>query len=223
MTPSSTPRSPRVRRTAGALALTLVAAGTATAVTSLFGVAPSPAAADPGDTFVAIGSSRLMQSEDLVASQIRLNTETVDINVKGDFASCPGDGNPKSERLLKSPKALTGVWERRGHDGQALSESIAQAKTETQAKRWEKMLVSDLRACSKPNSNFYYGPTSSSGVGSGHATWVVTFSGDPVRPVGGVAVVRKGTNLGLVDVSGTWGPADQTMESVAKLATDRLG
>ncbi len=35
-------------------------------------------------------------------------------------------------------------------------------------------------------------------------------------------MIRKGSNVGIVQVSGTWGPADQMMESVAKVATHRL-
>jgi hypothetical protein len=45
---------------------------------------------------------------------------------------------------------------------------------------------------------------------------------DDTRPAGGVVVFRKGTNFGIVQVSGTWGLADQMMESVAKVAVDRL-
>lgn len=58
MTPTTTSRPARVsRRSAGAVAFAVVAAGATTLTSALIGVGPSTAAADPGDTYVATGSS----------------------------------------------------------------------------------------------------------------------------------------------------------------------
>lgn len=165
-----------------------------------------------------------MQSEDLQTIQVNLDTEKVVLNRDDDFSSCLGEGNSWTEVLPGSPKPVTGTWTRRGHRSQSLTESVAQAKTEAEAKRWEKILVtSGIRACRKPTTDFHYGPIESSNVGRGHASWAVSYRGDQKRADGGVAVVRLGTSVGFVQVNGTWGPAWQTMESVAKVATDRLG
>ena len=81
-----------------------------------------------------------------------------------------------------------------------------------------------IRNCqgTKSKRDFHYGPTETSGVGSGTATWALSYRGDETSPDGGVVVFRKGSNFGFIQVSGTWGPADQTMESVAKEAVSRL-
>ena len=213
------------RRRARGWAVTLAATATATAVTAGLGLGPSVAQADPGDTFVAIGSSQLVQSEDLAAIQVKLDTQRVVLNRDDDFSACLGEGNPWAEVLKGSPEPVTGVWTSRRHHEQGLYESISQAKTAAQAKRYSKTLLkAAVRNCQgKPKAcDFHYGPTDSSRVGSGYATWALTYRGGSSRPDGGVVVFGKGTNVGFVEVDGTFGPADQTMESVAKVAVDRL-
>ncbi len=221
-TTSKQPRS--TNRPVRAVALTLAVAATALAGLTL-GRGPDLAQADPGDTFVAIGSSQLVQSEDLAAIQVTLDTGTVTLNRDDPFSSCIGEGARWTEVLRGSPKPVRMAWTSRRHDDQALYETIAQAKTAAQAKRFAATLVSEgIRDCQrKPYKwDFHYGPTTTSRVGSGSATWALSYRGKQARPDGGVVVIRKGTNVGIIHVSGTWGPVDQTMESVAKVAVSRL-
>lgn len=221
-------RSPRAiftRRSVRSLAITVTAAATATVAAVGLGLGPTIAQADPGDTFLPIGSSQLVQSEDLAAIQVRLDTETVVLNRDDDFSSCLGEGNSWTEVLPGAQKPITATWTSRRHDDQALYESIGQAKTAAEAKRHAKTLLKlGIRNCQAKTSpwDFHYGPTASSGVGSGTATWAVSYRGKSTRPDGGVTVFSKGTTFGFIQVSGTWGPADQTMASVAKVAVDRL-
>jgi len=220
-----TKRSRTTRRTIRSLAITLAAAATATVATAGLGLGPSVARADPGDTFLPIGSSQLLQSDDLAAIQITLDTQTLVLNRDEDFPSCVGDGNPWSAVLPGSGQSISATWTGRRHDGAALYESIAQAKTPAKAKRYVKTLLdAGIRNCqgTKSKRDFHYGPTETSGVGSGTATWALSYRGDETSPDGGVVVFRKGSNFGFIQVSGTWGPADQTMESVAKEAVSRL-
>ena len=213
----TTTAKPR-RLVVGALALAAVAA-----IGGALG--PSAAQADPGDTFVPIGSSQLVQSEDLAAIQVTLDTEAVTLNRDDDFSACLGQGNRWTQVLRGADKPVTAAWTSRRHEDQALYESIGQAKTPGKAKHYAKTLIKDaIRGCQRSASpwDFHYGPTESSRVGSGRATWALSYRGDATRPDGGVVVIRKGSNFGLVQVSGTWGPADQTLESVAKVAVDRL-
>lgn len=225
MTSTTRTTPPRTtRRTVRSLALALSAAAVATATSAALGSAPL-AQADPGDTFVAIGTSQLLQSEDLVSIQVPLDTQTVELNRDNDFSSCLGEGNPWTGVLPGAPMPITSTWTSRSHDDQALNQNIAQAKTAAQAKRYTTILLRDaVRLCREGSSrfDFHYGPTQWSRVGSGTATWALSYTGDERRPDGGVVVFRKGTNFGIIHVNGTFGSAEQTMESVAKEAVDRL-
>lgn len=229
MTPSTStstasPRPRRFRRAAGALALALLAAGAGTVTSGLLGAGPTVASADPGDTFVPTGSSQLFQSEDLDAAVVPLDSGHVVLGRDGDFSSCLGEGTSWTQVLPGSPKPVSILWTRRGHRDQTLAESLAQAPTEAQAKKWAATLVaSGVQACRKPTTDFHYGPVHTDPVGSGVASWAVSYRGKQTHASGGVAVVRQGTSVGFVQVSGSWGPSGQTMESVAKLATQRLG
>ncbi|GAA1845202.1 hypothetical protein ACFFOM_14140 [Microlunatus capsulatus] len=220
-TPTRTPS--RCRRALGAVAFAAVAAGATTLASLGLGAGLVPAQADPGDTFVALGSSRLVQSEDLLALQIPLDTAKVQLGRDTDFSSCVGEGRPWTSVLPGSAAPVAGTWTQRGHRGPAISEHLAQAATDAQAARWARTLVDEgIRACRTPGRAFHLGPLQTSRVGSGEATWALSYRGDRRTADGGVVVVRKGTTVGYLQVRGTWGPADQTLESVAKVATDRL-
>lgn len=214
-----------VRRTVRSLALTLSAAAVATAVTATMGLGPAPASADPGDTFVPIGSSRVLQSEDLVAVQMGFDTESVALDRDQDFSACLGEGNPWSSVVPGTGKPINAAWTSRQHPNRALYETIAGAKTPAQAKRAaSKLLNKAVRPCqgTHTRSDFHYGRLHFDRVGPGYATWAVSYRGNSDQPDGGVVVIRKDTNVGIVEVSGTWGPAEQMMESVAKVSVDRL-
>lgn len=217
------PQRARLRRGARALGATLAAGGLAAALSTALGAAPDVAAADPGDTFVAIGSSRLLQSEDLSAVLVPLDTATVVLNRDGDFSSCLGEGSTWREVLPGSARPITGTWTRRHHPGQQIEERIAQAPGVATAQGWERTLVDQaVRACRTPTYDFHYGPLQRSRVGSAYATWALSYTGTSTKPDGGVVVVRDGTSVGYLQVSGAFGDAGQTLESVAKVAADRL-
>jgi hypothetical protein len=117
------------RGTARSLALTVTGVAAATAVSAGLALGPSAAQADPGETRLPIGSSQLVQSEDLAAIAVPLDTETVALNRDDDFSACLGEGNPWTSVLPGSGKPVTGVWSSRRHQNQSVSEHIAQAKT----------------------------------------------------------------------------------------------
>ena len=215
----------RTGRRAARPRMALSAAATAVVAATSLGLGSSIAQADPGDTFVPIGSSQLVQSEDLSSIQVKLDTQAVVLNRDGDFSSCLGEGNPWTSVLKGSPKPISGTWTSRRRRDRALFETIAQAKTPAQAKKFTRTLLAEgVRDCQgKPKKfDFHYGPTTSSRVGSGVARWALSYQGDRTRADGGVVVFRKGTNVGFIQLSGTFGPADQTLESVAKVAVHRL-
>jgi hypothetical protein len=95
-TNTTTSRSTTIRRAIASSACALVAAGS---VAAALGVGAAPTAqADPGDTVVPIGSSRLVQSEDLQAIQVTLDTERVVLNRDDAFSACLGEGPGRSAR-----------------------------------------------------------------------------------------------------------------------------
>lgn len=204
------------------LALTVSAAGAATALTlSLAGSIPS-ATADPGDTYVPTGSSRLVQSEDLEAIELPYDSARVSLGRDQSFPSCRGRSTSWTDLLPGSPTPVAATWSQRGHNGK-LRELIAQADDEAQARRWEAALVrSALTDCGGSKSSPQHGPVHVDSVGSGRATWAVLRSGSPARAKGGVVVIRQGTSVGLVLAYGDWRSPTQTVESVAKVSVDRL-
>ncbi len=166
---SKTTRRP-LRSIVMATATIAAAAVVATIASAGPGSAPNLAKADPGDTFVPIGSSQLLQSEDLSAIQVTLDTAKVVLNRDDDFSSCLGEGNPWTAVLKGSKKPFTVSWTSRRQANKGLTESIAQAATPAEAKRYAKTLVEEaIGLCqgSKSSWDFHYGRTTSSPVGSG--------------------------------------------------------
>lgn len=224
-TPSWMTRRPTRRVTRSSVLMGGVLATAAATLTASLGLGFSTVQADPGDTFVPIGSSQLIHSDDLASIRFRLDTANIELNRDEDFSACLGAGNPWTGVLPGSPKPIKATWTSRRHRDRALYESIAQAKTPRQAKRYTTTLVDEaVRACQgEPDRyDFRYGPTTTSRVGSGRATWALSYRGDNTRPDGGVVVFRKGANFGFIQVAGTRRSTAQTMESVAKSAVHRL-
>jgi hypothetical protein len=204
------------------LALTVSAAAAATALTvSLAGSIPS-ATADPGDTYVPTGSSRLVQSEDLQAIELPYDSAQVTLGRNQSFPSCRGKSTSWTSLLPGSATPVAGTWSQRGHSGK-LRELIAQADDEAEARQWESTLVrSVLTACGGTKTSPQHGPVHHDSVGSGRATWAVLRTGTPAHAEGGVVVIRQGTSVGLVMAYGDWRSPTQTVESVAKISVDRL-
>jgi len=221
--PSSS-RSPRAPRRVRSLALLLGATATAGAASLALGLAAPTAQADPGDTFVPLGTSRLLQSEDLDAIRVPLHTGTFTTGADSYFSACVGEGL-WSDVLPGTGLPVGATWKnRRAADG-ALYESVGQETTPARAtKRAATLVRVGIRNCQGSSApfDFHFGKTTSFRVGSGYATVAPSYRGTATRPDGGVVVVRKGASFGLIDVSGTWGPVDQTLESVAKEAVNRL-
>jgi len=219
---TGTPGAPTARRRLRSLALVLSAAAAASAASVALG--PFAAQADPGDTFVALGSSQLLQSEDLAAIQVPLDTGSVIVGRNPFFSACVGEGR-WSDAFPGASKPVKAAWSSRRNEDQGLFETVGQAKTAARAKSYAATLVrAGIRDCQGSSApfDFHYGPTTSGRIGTGYATWAPSYRGKATRPDGGVIVFRKGTNVGIIDVTGSWGPNDQTLESLAKVAVQRL-
>ncbi|WP_344234826.1 hypothetical protein [Kribbella hippodromi] len=173
----------------------------------------------------AIGSSQLLQSEDLAAVSPKLDTAKIGLNRDEDFSACLGEGNPWTGVLHGARKPINVAWTSRNDKEQLLTESIAQAKSAAQASGYAKTLVNaGIRGCQAGTSqwDFHYGPTHTVKVGTGVATWAVSYRGRETRPSGGIVVFSKGTNYGIAEASGTPGSVDKAIASLAKSAVNRL-
>lgn len=218
-TNTSTRRAAAPRRMlAGLASAAVLAAGVGLA-------SGSPTAqADPGDTFVPLGTSQLVQSEDLSSIQLPYDTAAVSVARDGDFSSCLGEDNPWTSVLPGSPKPFRLTWTTaKGHG--ALYETLAQAPTERDAKRFAKTLQAKaVRDCQGTRSpwDFHFGPTTTDPVGSATATWALTYKGSSSRATGGIVVLRKGTTVGLVEVTTPSRATNQQLESIAKVTASRL-
>ena len=221
-TSTTTPGTRTARGRVRSLALVLSAAAAASAASVALG--PLAAQAEPGDTLVALGSSQLLQSEDLAAIQVPLDTESVVVGRNPFFSACVGEGR-WSDVVPGARTSVQAAWSSRRDENQWLFETVGQARTAARAKSDAAKLVrAGIRNCqgSAAPFDFHFGPTTSGRVGSGYATWAPSYRGDATRPDGGVIVFRKGTNVGIIDVTGSWGPNGQMLESLAKVAVHRL-
>ena len=113
-TTTSTPQRTTGRRSVRTVALTVAAAAAATLTTLALGFTPQAAQADPGDTFVAIGTSQLVQSEDLSSILVPLDTASVELNRNPAFAPCIGGSGRWTQVLKGSPRPIAAYWSRRG-------------------------------------------------------------------------------------------------------------
>lgn len=219
---SATTRPRSLGRRLRPLALVTAAAGVAATLIVSLTATPPTAGADPGDTYVPIGTSQLVQSEDLASIELPYNSQKIVLGKDSGFSNCLSGTTTWTQLLPGSAAPITATWRQRGHHGEMV-ELIAQARTETQAKQWEaKLITSAVRACTGSDKGWHYGSVHHDRVGNGEASWALLYTGTRRHADGGVVVIRKGTDVGFVDAEGDWAHPGQTMESVAKVAVDRL-
>ncbi|MFJ8626443.1 hypothetical protein ACIRD3_26895 [Kitasatospora sp. NPDC093550] len=172
------------------------------------------AAAAPG-----LGSARLVQSEDF---QRGLNPvgATVELTGRQGLSACSGE---ETMRDLTQGKAtayasVTWTFDTKG----LLLESAANAPTGTTADTWEKQLVALVQACQdEPAGHWHYGTahTLTAPGGSGH--WYPAYNGDGTVS-GGVAVLRSGAKVAVVELTGQPADAPTYVEGLATAALKRL-
>ncbi len=103
-----------------------------------------------------------------------------------------------------------------------LIESAASAPTGTAADTWEKQLVALVQDCQdEPASHWHYGAAHTLTVTGGTARWYPAYNGDGTVS-GGVAVLRSGTKVAIVELTGRPTDAPTYVEGITTAALNRL-
>ncbi|MGV9265425.1 hypothetical protein ACWDRR_12270 [Kitasatospora sp. NPDC003701] len=181
-------------------------------------VAPSaaPAVAAPG-----LGSADLLQSEDSVQQGLNPVGATVVLTGRQGLSACSGEETMRDLTKGKATAYASVTWTF-DTDG-LLTESAASAPTKDAADTWEKQLVALVQDCQdEPAGHWHYGAAHTLTVSGGTARWYPAYNGDGAVS-GGVAVLRSGTGVAVVELSGRTGNAAPTaVEGIATAALKRL-
>jgi len=192
------------------------AAGTETSTANRSATALTATAAEPG-----LGSGNLMQSEDFFQQGLAPVGATVGLSGKRALSACSGE---ETMRTLTKGRAVAYADVAWAFDtkGTSLTESVADGSTGTSAASYEKQLNKLVRGCQdEPAGHWYYGKAHALTVKAGEGSWYAAYSGNG-KVAGGVAVIRSGHRVGVVELSGQ--PSDDSgyMEGIAAAAINRL-
>ncbi|MFJ9838897.1 hypothetical protein ACIRYZ_00240 [Kitasatospora sp. NPDC101155] len=166
-----------------------------------------------------LGSAGLVQSEDF---QQGLNPvgATVALTGRQGLSACSGEETMRDLTKDKATAYASVTWTF-DTDGR-LVESAASAPTETAAATWEQQLVALVQDCQdEPAGHWYYGAAHTLTVTGGTARWYPTYNGDGIFS-GGVAVLRSGTRVAVVELTGRHTGAPTYVEGIATAALNRL-
>ena len=218
-------RRSRIAGSAACVAAALITVGigvqsaTASAVPRSPGhaaTARTAALAEPG-----LGSADLVQSEDFFQQGLAPVSATVDLTGNQALSACSGE---ETMRMLTKGKAAAyadEVWTFDTSDS-LLTESVADGSTSKSAASYEKQLNALVRDCQdEPAGHWHYGPGQVLTVAAGEGTWYPSITGDGVVS-GGVAVIRSGHRIGIVELVGQ--PSDDPgyMQGITAAAVNRL-
>ena len=203
----------KARRVLRALALTAAAAATATCL---------GAAADAAPPQPPFGSSSLLQSEDFNDVAVKLDVETVSLYGGQGLDACSGE--TRMYDITHSDVETGATWTSLRNPDQLLTETTARAGSTADARMFAKTLTNQLRTCQhEPKGHWYYGKARSLTVGTGSATWFMTYDGDgSTYPTGGVAVVRDGNTFGVLELTAPSGSPVKTVKALTAAAVQRL-
>ncbi|GAA2791465.1 hypothetical protein [Streptomyces showdoensis] len=175
--------------------------------------ARTAAAAAPG-----LGSAHLVQSEDYVRQGLKPVAATVTLTGRQALSACSGEETMRDLTKGKATAYASVNWTFTT-DAQ-LTESAANAPAKATAATWEKQLVGLVQDCQdEPAGHWRYGAAHTLTTTGGTARWYPAYNGDGAVS-GGVAVLRSGTKVAVVELTGR--PAPASFEGIAKAALNRL-
>ncbi|MGW2640911.1 hypothetical protein [Streptomyces sp. NPDC001348] len=192
------------------------AAGAGTTTPNQSATARTAAVAEPG-----LGSASVTQSEDFFQQGLIPVSATVGLSGKRALSACSGE---ETMRTLTKGKAVAYADVAWAFDTKdiSLTESVADGSTGASAASYEAQLNKLVRGCQdEPAGHWRYGKAHATTVRSGEGTWYPAYSGNG-KAAGGVAVIRSGHRVGIVELSGQ--PSDDPgyMEGIAAGAINRL-
>ncbi|AUY50609.1 hypothetical protein [Streptomyces sp. CB01881] len=219
MTENQTVQQKSVRRNrvaaAACFAAALIMAGvvgtqSATAAGAAHNGARPAAVAAPG-----LGSAHLVQSEDFQKGMTPVGA-TIELTGRDALSACSGEETMRDLTKGQATAYASVNWTFDNHG--MLRESAASAPTGTAADAWEKQLVALVQDCQdEPAGHWHYGAAHTLTVTGGTARWYPAYNGDG-GVAGGVAVLRSGTKVAIVEVTGQAG----SVEGTATAALNRL-
>ncbi|MFI0895151.1 hypothetical protein [Streptomyces sp. NPDC020983] len=173
------------------------------------------AAAAPG-----LGSGALVQSEDFFQQGLGPVGATVTLTGDQALSACSGEESMPGLTQGKATAYASVTWT---FDTEArLTESAASAATGNAASTWEKQLNAMVRECQdEPAGHWYYGAAHTLTAGGGSGRWYPSYSGDGT-PAGGVAVLRSGTRVAVVELTGAAEDEPGRVRGIATAALNRL-
>jgi hypothetical protein len=200
----------------GALGIQSAAADGAAHSTAHRTAAAQPAAvAAPG-----LGSAALVQSEDFFQQGLGPVGATVSLAGRQALSACSGEETLRDLTQGKATAYASVTWT---FDTEGLlTESAASAATSTAASTWEKQLDALVQDCQdEPAGHWRYGAAHTLTVGGGTGHWYPSYSGDGTA-AGGVAVLRSGTRVAVVELTGGSADGPGQISGIATAALNRL-
>ncbi|MEK2491405.1 hypothetical protein WN990_17810 [Kitasatospora purpeofusca] len=184
------------------------------------GAAPSTAVAARPAAVTApapgLGSAALVQSEDQVQQGLNPVGATVALTGRQALSACSGEQSMRDLTKGRATAYASVTWTF-ATEG-LLIESAASAPTGPVAATWEQQLVALVQSCqNEPAGHWYYGAAHTLTAAGGTAHWYPSYNGDGAAS-GGVAVLRSGTRVALVELTG----AAASVEGITTAALKRL-
>ncbi|GHF30530.1 hypothetical protein GCM10018790_05120 [Kitasatospora xanthocidica] len=171
--------------------------------------AARPAAA----TAPGLGSARLVQSEDIPQGLNPVGA-TVELAGREALSACSGEATMRDLTKGQATAYASVNWTLDNHG--MLRESAASAPTGSTAAAWEKQLVALVEDCQdEPAGHWHYGAAHTLTVTGGTARWYPAYNGDGAA-AGGVAVLRSGTKVAIVEVPGQTASVEGTATAALK-------
>ncbi|MFB7673522.1 hypothetical protein ACFC26_19150 [Kitasatospora purpeofusca] len=179
-------------------------------------VAARPAAVTAPAPAPGLGSAALVQSEDQVQQGLAPVGATVALTGRQGLSACSGEQTMRDLTKGRATAYASVTWTF-ATEG-LLIESAASAPTGPVAATWEQQLVALVQDCQhEPAGHWYYGAAHTLTAAGGTAHWYPSYNGDGAAS-GGVAVLRSGTRVALVELTG---PA-ASVEGITTAALKRL-
>ncbi|MFC5667378.1 hypothetical protein ACFP3U_30975 [Kitasatospora misakiensis] len=195
------------------VAATPVAAAPVAAAQPVTAAQPAAVAA-PG-----LGSADLVQSEDFRPGLNPVGA-TIALTGRQALSACSGEQTMRDLTKGKATAYASVNWTF-DTDG-LLTESAASAPTGTAADTWEKQLVTLVENCqNEPAGHWHYGAAHTLTAAGGTARWYPAYNGDGAVS-GGVAVLRSGTKVAIVELTGRPANPQAYVEGITTAALNRL-
>ncbi|MCX5211978.1 hypothetical protein OG689_22295 [Kitasatospora sp. NBC_00240] len=162
----------------------------------------------------------VQQSEDYFQQGLNPVGATVALTGRQGLSACSGEEMMRDLTQGKATAYASVTWTF-DTDG-LLIESAASAPAGSLATTWEKQLVALVQDCQdEPAGHWHYGAAHTLTAAGGTARWYPSYRGDGTVG-GGVAILRSGTRVAIVELTGQPTDAPTYLEGIVTAALNRL-